>query len=82
MKIIFYIAIFIVTFLIIGQIQITFKPFTISLPYWYRSLGLLLIVVGLFVYNIGEQMKGYKDGFRQGMKYVIEKIEKRIDSKE
>ena len=50
MKMIFYIAIFIVSLLFIGQIQVTFKPFAISLPYWHRSLGLFFDccrVVGL-----------------------------------
>lgn len=81
MKMIFYIAIFIVSLLFIGQIQITFKPFAISLPYWHRSLGLFLIVVGLLVYNIGEQMRGYTYGYTDGMNHVIDELEKRIESK-
>lgn len=82
MKIFIYIAVFIIWFLLIGQIQITFKPFSVSLPYWYRSVGMLLIGVGLLVYNIGELAKGYKEGFREGVKYVVEKVEKSINSKE
>lgn len=82
MKIFIYIAVFIILFLLIGQIQITFKPFSVSLPYWYRSVGILLIGVGLLVYNIGELAKGYKEGFREGVKYVVEKVEKSINSKE
>lgn len=81
MKMIFYIAIFIVSLLFIGQIQVTFKPFAISLPYWHRSLGLFLIVVGLLVYNIGEQMRGYTYGYRDGINHVIDELEKRIESK-
>lgn len=82
MKIFIYIAVFIISFLLIGQIQITFKPFSVSLPYWYRSVGMLLIVVGLLVYNIGELAKGYNEGFREGVKYIVEKVEKSINSKE
>ena len=31
--------------------------------------------------NIGELAKGYKEGFREGVNFVVEKVEKSINSK-
>ena len=56
---IFFIAIFIIAVLFIGHFRLTFSPFSISLPYWHRALGVVLIVAGCLVYNIGEHMSGY-----------------------
>lgn len=66
---------FIVAFLAIANMQISFKPFVISLPYWHRAVGLILIVIGLVVYNIGENLNGYKKGFQEGVKSTIHYIE-------
>lgn len=47
-----------IVFLFTANTQITFKPFSISLPYWYKPVGLLLVVIGIFVFGIGENMSG------------------------
>lgn len=52
--------------LFIGHISISVKPFSISLPYWHRSIGLVLIVVGFLFFNVGEYTKGYADGLKKG----------------
>lgn len=62
MKTIIAILVVVSLFLYISELTISFKPFSIQLPYWYRALGLLLVVVGILVYSIGEQVKGYSDG--------------------
>lgn len=51
--------------LFIGHISISVKPFSISLPYWHRSIGLVLIVVGFLFFNVGEYTKGYADGLKK-----------------
>lgn len=38
-NIIFGIVIFIVTLLFIWNTNISFKPFSISIPYWHRAVG-------------------------------------------
>lgn len=78
MKTVFYIMIFIVSFLLIANMQITFKPFQISLPYWHRALGLVIIVIGLLVYNIGEKLSGYNEGFDDGVKRTVRYIENKV----
>ena len=76
---VFFIAIFIIAVLFIGHFRLTFSPFSISLPYWHRALGIVLIVVGCLVYNIGEHMSGYKKGFDNGMEIVLKQLKKRYE---
>lgn len=70
-------------FFIIGGLEITFKPFSISMPYWYRSVGWLLITIGVATLIIGERndayIKGFKKGLDRGSEITIEAIKKRID---
>lgn len=82
MKIAFYIILFVVSFLFIAHTQITFKPFSISLPYWHRAVGISLVVFGVLIYNIGETISGYKKGYEDGIektiKYLIDKSKEEI----
>lgn len=66
-------------FLFISQVSINIKPFSISLPYWHRALGVVLIVAGCLVYNIGENVAGYKKGFDNGMEIVLKQLKKRYE---
>lgn len=71
-------VLFILMFLLFGHASISFKPFSISLPYWHRAVGITLVVIGVCVYNIGEHKSGYKKGLDDGveltLKYAKEKI--------
>lgn len=78
MKITFYIIIFIIIFFFITHTQITLKPFSISFPYWHRSVGLLLVFIGILIFNIGELASGYKKGYKDGMDKVIEYLNKKV----
>lgn len=60
----------IIALLWVGDLTITFKPFSISLPGWHKALGIILFVFAMAVYNIGE----YKHGFDDGAKECIEAI--------
>ena len=76
---IFFIAICVIAVLFIGHFRLTFSPFSISLPYWHRALGVVLIVVGCLIYNIGEHMSGYKKGLDNGMEIVLKQLKKRYE---
>ena len=76
---IFFIAIFVIAVLFIGHFRLTFSPFSISLPYWHRALGVVLSVVGCWIYNIGEHMSGYKKGLDYGMEIVLKQLKKRYE---
>lgn len=74
MKTIIFTITFIIALLWVGDLTITFKPFSISLPGWHKALGIILFVFAMAVYNIGEYAKGYKHGFDDGVKECIEAI--------
>ncbi len=78
-SIIILIVLFIFMLLSFGQVSISFKPFSISLPYWHRAVGFLLVIVGLFVYNIGEHTAGYKKGLNDGAELVIKYAKDKIN---
>lgn len=77
MKTILFTIIFIIAILWVRDLTITFKPFSISLPSWYKALGILLFFLSMTVYNIGEYTKGYKQGFDDGVKECVEILKKK-----
>ena len=77
MKTILFTIIFIIALLWVGDLTITFKPFSISLPGWYKPVGIILFVLAMAVYNIGEYAKGDKQGFDYGIKKCVEILEKK-----
>lgn len=76
MKTILFISTCIIALLWVGDLTITFKPFSISLPGWHKALGILLFSLSMAVYNIGEYAKGYKHGFDDGIKECLDIIKK------
>ena len=66
----------IIALLWVGDLTITFKPFSISLPGWYKPVGIILFVLAMAVYNIGEYAKGYKHGFDDGIKNVLKYLKR------
>ena len=76
MKTIIFTIICIIALLWVGDLTITFKPFSISLPGWYKPVGIILFVLAMAVYNIGEYAKGYKHGFDDGIKNVLKYLKR------
>lgn len=74
MKTIIIIIVAVLAFMYISGLQISLKPFSIQLPYWYKGLGLFLIVIGFIMFNVGEYTKGYYNGIEKGIEITIEKI--------
>lgn len=64
------IIVFIVVFLYIGHFRLSLFPFSISLPYWHRAVGVLLVIIGFIIYNVGEKASGYKEGLKNGSEIV------------
>ena len=82
-NLIFFLAIFIISALFFGHFRLTFSPFSISLPYWHRAVGVVLIVVvGCSVYNIGENISGYKKGLDEGIEIVLKRLQERYNEKD
>ena len=61
---------------------ITLKPFSVSLPCWYKSVGILLFWLSMTIYVLGEHTKGYKEGFDTGIKQCIKILDRNCHSKE
>lgn len=78
MKTILFTAIFIICLLWVGDLTITFKPFSISLPGWHKPVGILLFWLSMAVYT-GERTKGYKQGFDDGIKECVEILKKNMN---
>lgn len=78
MKTILFTIIFIIALLWVGDLTITFKPFSISLPGWYKPVGILLFFLSMTIYTIGEYTKGYKHGFDDGIKNVLKYLKRKI----
>lgn len=66
-------------FCIVGEIKITFNPFSISMPCWYRSVGWFLIWFGAILLVVGEQNNAYKRGYEQGYKTTIKILEEKTE---
>lgn len=77
MKTILFTAILIIGLLWVGDLTITFKPFSVSLPSWYKPVGILLFFLSMAVYTIGEYAKGYKQCFDDGIKKCVEILKKK-----
>lgn len=80
-SIIILFVLFIFMLLLFGQVSISFKPFRISIPYWHRAAGFVLVIAGILVYNIGEHSSGYKKGLNDGLDLVIKSINEKINHK-
>ena len=78
MKTIIFTIICIIALLWVGDLTITFKPFSISLPGWHKPVGILLFFLSMAVYTIGEYTKGYKHGFDDGIKNVLKYLKRKI----
>lgn len=77
-----YLLMLIAGLLWIGDFSITLKPFSISLPCWYKSVGILLFWLSMTIYVLGEHTKDYKEGFDTGIKQCIEILDRNCHSKE
>lgn len=78
-EVIIFSVLLILCSLFIGHVSIGIKPFSFSLPYWHRSVGLILIVLGFILFNSGEHAKGYEDGLKKGRELATTELTKMID---
>lgn len=82
MKTILFTAILIIGLLGVGELTITFKSFSVSLPCWYKAVGILLFWLSMTIYVSGEHIKNYGEGFDAGVKKCIEILENKKIRKE
>ena len=63
----------------LGNLKITFNPFTVTLDEWYRPVSILLMCLALEVYSLGKRSEGYKKGLERGSEITIELIKNKMD---
>ncbi len=61
-------------FLWVGNTEIKFNPFRISIPDWKISVGSLLWVISIVVLQVGNYERGYKTGLQKGSEITIETL--------
>jgi len=81
MKILFNILVPIATLLYIGGLQVSFSPFSVSLPKWILSLGWLFLGIGFILIMAYFQHEGWKDGYTEASKDLLEVVKEEINSK-
>lgn len=81
-SIIISVSLFIIMILFLGHANISFKPFSISIPYWHRAVGITLVVIGVCVFNVGERFSGYKEGLKDGVDKTMQMLDNKLKEME
>ena len=72
------IIILVVWLLFLGGTKITLYPFSISMEYWWKALGWLLMILGMVILTVGEYHRGRMKGYGEGVDKCIELLDKKI----
>lgn len=75
-NLIIYFILLIAFFLILGNLEIKFNPFSIKIPDWWKPTGIILITIGVIFLVVGYGSKRYMDGFKKGSEEVMQIIQK------
>lgn len=62
----------------ICELTVTFNPFSVSLPAWYKIVGILFFWLSMIIYTRGENAKYYNKGYQDGSEDTIDDIERRM----
>lgn len=68
-------AILIVLFLVIGGLRIDMDTLSIEMPDWDKGLASVVLIVCVLLIEVFGKMDGYKEGFADGVKYILEELE-------
>lgn len=81
MKLVISIIVMLVGMAFLGHLSITFKPFTICLPYLNRAVGALLIGIGILMMSNADRRSGYEDGVNDTRKELERIVLNKIKEK-
>lgn len=68
-------ATLIVLFLVVGGFRIDVNPISIEMPDWDKGLASVVLIVCVLLIEVFGKMDGYKEGFADGVKYILEELE-------
>ena len=78
MRTLVFIITMIAWFLFVGHAKITLHPFSISVEYWWRALGIILVMMGIGILSAGEYYRGRIKGQDEAFGACLEELEKKI----
>lgn len=70
MKLLFYILVVAILFLLLGRTEIKFNPFCIHIEGWRNAVGWILIILGTMFLNEDSRIKGYEKGIADCIEYL------------
>lgn len=59
---------------LMSELKITFKPFSVSAPNWLNVIGWIVLSLALAILGVNENLKGYKEGYKKGSDDTIELV--------
>ena len=64
----------VVVLVLISELKITFKPFSVSAPNWLNVIGWIILSLALAILGVNENLKRYKEGYKKGSDDTIELV--------
>ena len=68
------ITIILAVVVLMSELKITFKPFSVSAPNWLNVIGWIVLSLALAILGVNENLKGYKEGYKKGSDDTIELV--------
>ena len=68
------ITIILAVVVLMSELKITFKPFSVSAPNWLNVIGWIVLSLALAILGVNENLKGYKEGYKKGSDDAIELV--------
>jgi ABC-type spermidine/putrescine transport system permease subunit II len=59
---------------LMSELKISFKPFSVSAPNWLNVIGWIVLSIALAILGVNENLKGYKEGYKKGSDDTIELV--------
>lgn len=75
------IVLFIVMLFTVGDLKITFNPFTVKMPNYINLIGFVLLMIGFVIIRTNDHNKALKQGFDNGVEMYEKAIKEIITEK-
>lgn len=69
----------IIILLSVGQFEISFHPFRLSMEGWRDLVATLFMVLALFLFGSARYTDGYEKGFKEGIEEFIKRLEEKVN---
>lgn len=69
----------IIVLLSVGQFEISFHPFRVSMDGWRDLVATIFLFVGIMIYGSSRHTEGYAKGRKEGAKEIIRLLEEKVN---